>query len=216
MYNFGVDESGEKTQTFRMVTPPANPLTVAKRLQKEGRWAEIEPLRDQMMREARKGGMLKEEAQAWVYGELDRMYPPNVSEIVSIDGDGVSDAEQAGEDSLTLTHAREGLGALPPDWPDLPDNAPLPAELSWVQAQRLRVVEERPGGQTVVRLSRAGCPPPSWAALGWLDTSIRNPAKFVDVAAKGLGQQELEPDVTKRERRSIEDVRRLLGETAPP
>jgi hypothetical protein len=54
----------------------------------------------------------------------------------------------------------------------------------WVQAQRLRIVTEQASGATVVHLDRAGAPAPSWAALGWLETSIRSYAKFVDVAAR--------------------------------
>ena len=194
------------------------PLAVSKRLMSEGRWAEAEPIRDQMMRECRKqSGMTKEQAQAWTYAELHRMYPP-LAETTTPEaaGDGQSpNGESAAAGGLS--HAREGqlqgLERIPDDWPSLPDNAPLPAELSWVQAHRLRIVEERPTGATVVHLARAGSPPPSWATLGWLETSIRSYAKFVDICAKGLASQDLESDLVKRERRSIEDVRRLLAET---
>ena len=183
-------------------TREADPLTVTRRLQREGRWREVEPVRDQMMRECRKQGMNREQAQAWTYAELDRLYPP-----LSAPGcQTVAEPQPAADGHL------RGLGDIPADWPTLPDNAPLPAELSWVQAQRLRIVEERPSGATVVHLDRAGAPAPSWAALGWLETSIRSYAKFVDICAKGLAQQELESDMVKRERRSIEDVRRLLAE----
>lgn len=212
-----------------MSTETVEPLkiTLKRRLEAEGRWTQVEPLRDQMMREARKGGMSKEAAQEWVYAELDRLYPPAQSVVIvdesdvqttdpesGVQGDGeqgVSDPVIDGAEA-SPARPREGLGQLPADWPTLPDNAPLVAEIGWVQAQQLRIVEERPGGQNVIRLNRAGSPPPSWAALGWLNTAIRNPAKWADIAAKGLGQQELESDITKRERRSIEDVRTLLGE----
>lgn len=197
---------------------PAEPLkvTLKRRLEAEGRWTQVEPLRDQMMREARAKGMSKPDAQDWTYGELDRLYPPLQAVVIATEtqcdaDEGVSDPVNGCADD-DPARPREGLGGIPADWPVLPDNAPLAAEIGWVQAQRLRIVEERPGGQSVVRLNRAGCPPPSWAALGWLDTAIRNPAKWADIAAKGLGQQELESDITKRERRSIEEVRTLLSE----
>ena len=47
-------------------------------------------------------------------------------------------------------------------------------------------MEERTAGPTVVHLDQALSPAPSWAALGWLETSIRSYAKYVDVAAKAL------------------------------
>lgn len=205
-----------------MSTETAEPLkiTLKKRLEAEGRWAQAEPLRDQMMREARAKGLSKEDAQQWTYQELDRLYPPLQAVVIEterqpetqqVDGEGVSDADSDGDEAIPA-RPREGLGQLPSSWPELPDNAPLVAELGWVQAQRLRIVDERPGGQTVVRLNRAGSPPPSWAALGWLDTAIRNPAKWADLCAKGMQQQELESDLVKRERRSIDEVRTLLAE----
>ncbi len=61
---------------------------------------------------------------------------------------------------------------------------------------------------------------PSWAALGWLETSIRSYAKFVDVAAKATASDDGEADVWRRERMAIEEVQALLnemmdGETCP-
>lgn len=227
-------------------TAVVTPLKVTQRLSREGRWAEVEPVRDAMMREARQGGMTKEQAQEWTYAELDRMYPPlpkpepelvteqdevtqaeqpaedatvAVAVEQSAEGAGVSSAELVGEPRSEAdvgaggrAHAREGFGRLPRSWPPLPDNAPLPVELGWVQAQRLWIVEER-NGQSVVRLNRASSPAPSRAALGWLDTAIHNPAKWADICAKGLGQQDLDTDLVKRERRSIDEVRALLAET---
>ncbi|MBU6239967.1 MAG: hypothetical protein KGQ51_19305 [Planctomycetes bacterium] len=52
-----------------------DPLSVTKRLQRDGRWAEVEPVRDSLMKESKKKGMNKADAQAWTYAELDRMYP---------------------------------------------------------------------------------------------------------------------------------------------
>ena len=47
----------------------------------------------------------------------------------------------------------QGLGSIPADWPELPNNSSLQSELGWVQAERLRVVSES-GGRTTVRLER--------------------------------------------------------------
>ncbi|WP_146371150.1 hypothetical protein [Symmachiella macrocystis] len=57
-------------------TREVDPLTVTRRLQCEGRWKDIESERDEMMRLSKKRIPDKFERQLWVYGELDRMYPP--------------------------------------------------------------------------------------------------------------------------------------------
>ena len=188
-------------------TRDASPLAVTKRLQAEGRWAEVEPVRNEMMRAARKErGMSKTDAQAWVYAELDRLYPPPVPSPDRLPGDEI--AQAAPRDSGQI----RGLSDLPEDWPELPANASLSSEVGWVQANRLRIVTDQAGGATSVNLDRALSPAPSWAALGWLETSIRSYAKFVDVAAKATAVDDGEGAVMRRERVSLDDVLRLLDE----
>jgi hypothetical protein len=63
----------------------------------------------------------------------------------------------------------------------------------------------------VVDLSRALSPAPSYATLGWLETSIKTYAKFVDVAAKATSTQDDEQAEVRREIQSIEEVRKLLA-----
>ncbi len=71
--SFGISMAGA-TQTREV-----DPLTVTQRLQHERRWAgQAEAERDEMMRLAKDRFNTKAERQAWVYGELDRMYPPIV------------------------------------------------------------------------------------------------------------------------------------------
>ena len=110
----------------------------------------------------------------------------------------------------------QGLSRIPESWPELPSNAALSAEVGWVQANRLRIVEERTAGATIVHLGRALSPAPSWAALGWLETSIRSYAKFVDVAAKATSVDDGEASVMRRERVAIEEMEALLAEMMPP
>ncbi len=187
------------------------PLTVTQRLQREGRWfGGIELERDEMMRIARKQeGMSKEDAQVWVYSELDRMYPP----VDACGGDSVAGSdEQVQAEAPADDGPIQGLGSIPEDWPEVPANASLASEVAWVQANRLRVVAESPGRATVVRLDLALSPAPSWAALGWLETSIRSYAKYVDVAAKATSSDSGEAEVWRRERMAIEEVSRLLDE----
>ena len=101
--------------------------------------------------------MSKRDAQAWVYSELDRLYPPPSPDKLS--GDGIILGPS--RDSSQI----RGLSDLPEYWPDLPANASLSVEVGWVQANRLRIVEEQASGTTVVHLHRAGSPAPSWAMV---------------------------------------------------
>lgn len=204
--------------------PPADePATratagsVMSRLKGENRWfGQIEFERDDMMKMSRKQFTDKKQRQQWVYGELDRMYPPltpkqneKISHRVPMD-------EQTSEQNEKIAHSGDGsiqgLSSIPKGWPELSANASLAAELGWVQANRLRVVTEKLGKPTLVDLGKALSPAPSWSALGWLETSIRSYAKFVDVAAKVTGGDEGEAGVMRRERVAVDEVHGLLRE----
>ena len=100
-----------------------------------------------------------------------------------------------------------GLGDLPEAWGDLPANATLQVEVSWVSANRLRV---RDGSG--VDLSRALSPAPSYSALSWLETSILFPSKFADISVKATQNQEDEKEHVRREKLAIEEIRGLLAE----
>lgn len=212
-------------------------LAISKRLQKRSDWQAIEYARNAMIREARQGGMTKKDAQSHAYSELDRIYPPEpppiepmpeaaimeeTAEIVSGEdvGDGAQPVEPvaATDDppaesrhSRTRESGLDGLGDLPGDWPSLPANASLANEIQWVQANRLRVARGVDEDATV-DLSKALSPAPSWAALGWLETSIRAYAKYCDIAAKATSQQEDEREHVRREKLAIDEVRSLLAE----
>ncbi|MFO1095033.1 MAG: hypothetical protein U0992_17260 [Planctomycetaceae bacterium] len=135
---------------------------MTQRLQREGRWkAQAEQTRDELMRSSKAHFKTKEERQAWVYGELDRMYPP-LGETDSVPG-----SRGVGGDNVTPDAGQiQGLADIPEAWPELPSNASLASEIGWVQANRLRIVSEKPGGATRVRLQLAIGPAPSWAAAG--------------------------------------------------
>ena len=174
-----------------------------------------------MMREARRSGLSKEDAREKVYAKLLEMFPQakqQTEEPASEAGGVVDQVAVTAETTASTggTHARDeaavtGLEAIPPDWPTLPPNAKLSVEIQWVQANRLSVVRDL-GDRAVVDLSKAMTPAPSWSALGWLETSIRAYAKFVDVAAKASATLEDEREVVRREKLAIEEVRGLLAE----
>jgi len=109
----------------------------------------------------------------------------------------------------------QGLGDFPGGWPELPANASLQTEIAWVAANRLHVVRETPGG-AVVDLAAALSPPPSHAAIGWLETSIRAYSKYCDIAARATQTQEHEAEQVRHERMRIDEVRGLLEEMLPP
>ena len=90
---------------------------------------------------------------------------------------------------------------------ELPSNASLQVEISWVSANRLRV---RDGNG--VDLSKALSPAPSYSALSWLETSILFPSKFADISVKTTQNQEDEKEHVRREKLAIEDIRSLLAE----
>ena len=197
-------------------------LDVVTRLRREGRWSEAEPIRDDLMREARRSGVEKREAQQMVYAKLVEMFPP----IQPAEPSGEESREEAGgvdyptarNDVTGAIQARTrdeaavtGLSDVPSEWPTLPQNATLAQEIQWVQANRLSVVRDL-GDRAIVDLSLAMSPAPSWAALGWLETSIRAYAKFVDVAAKVTATQQDEQDMVRRERMAIDEMRSLLAE----
>ena len=197
-------------------------LDVVTRLRREGRWSEAEPIRDDLMREARRSGVEKREAQQMVYAKLVEMFPPiqpAQNDAIEQPGEGGGvDNPTARNDVAGSVQARTrdeaavtGLSDIPVDWPTLPPNATLAQEISWVQANRLSVVRDL-GDRAVVDLRKAMSPAPSWAALGWLETSIRAYAKFVDVAAKASAHVEDERDMVRRERLAIDEIRGLLAE----
>lgn len=123
--------------------------------------------------------------------------------------------QDTGEKPLNRYERATNIGSLPSNWPALQANASLAAEIAWVQSERLYIVKETPGKEPKVNLRRAHSPPPSRAALGWLETSVRNYAKYCDIAARVAGTQEGVDDHVRREKMAIADMRALLEEMLP-
>jgi hypothetical protein len=157
-----------------------------------------------------------EARERFIWGEMDRLYPAKATCVSLLENDKpVAANELQNQPSPKGGNDRiQGLGDIPPSWPPLPGNAALAAELGWVQANRLYVVEELASGGTRVHLDRAHEPAPSRSSIGWLETSIRSYAKFVEVAAKASGAGDDEGEKVKRERMAIDEIRVLLAEMA--
>jgi hypothetical protein len=195
---------------------------VSKRLQAEGYWPQAVAERDRLIRESRALGLSKHEAQDSTYRQLDAMFPPKDATVEQKQQAGqVGGVADSGEHHAVPSNdqapARNqdagvvGLDAIPADWPALPANSSLAQEIQWCQANRLSVTRTV-DGLTIVDLSRALQPAPSWSALGWLETSIRAYSKFVDVAAKASATVEDEREMVRRERLAIDEIRGLLAE----
>ncbi len=176
-------------------------IELTERLRREGNWSAASKFKDDALRDFRSKGMKRDEASEAAWDAMEQAFPP----IANV-------AATAGMREEVVTDTRiQGLSEIPSDWPPLADNASLQAEIGWCQANRLRVVEESASGVVTVHLVRARTPAPSWAALGWLETSIKTYAKFVDVAARVTAVQDGEAADIRREIQSIEEVRRLLA-----
>lgn len=207
----GIEMEGGDTATA-VLDPPSdeNASRVENRMHAKHRWIrenrlqEVEAYMDQARSGFRDAGLPRHRANdlAW-QAAMSRFPPP-----------GVIPSEVAPADSQELAPVSEGdtvkgMGEIPSGWPSLAENASLQSELGWVQSQRLRIVEER-GNSTVVHLERASTPAPSMSALGWLETSIRSYAKYVDVVAKTLAVVVDEQDSVRRERLRLDEIQALL------
>ena len=168
-------------------------IELTERLRAEGRWGEASRFKDEKLRELRSQGMTKAEAGEAAWEATAEKFPPQA-------------------EAAAVNVRVQGVGQIPPSWPELADNASLQAELAWVQSNQLRVVEEKSSGATRVHLDRARSPAPSWAALSWLETSIRSYAKYVDVVARSLKDEQDDRESARRERRSIDELRAILAE----
>ncbi len=189
---------------------------LTKRLVREGRWPEAEEWKNRRIRKHRDAGMLRPEASDVAWREMSERFSPIEVED-DIGADNTPDLPFGGVDETVLPPSAvrgrvPGLADIPAGWPELPANASLQADLNWVQAERLTIVGETATGATVVSLSRASTPAPSMGALGWLETSIRSYAKYVDVLVKSLKDEVDEQEQVKRERAKIEDIRGILAE----
>lgn len=198
----GVTDSGN-------VTPAADgdgePATHARKARGK-RW-------EQVRREARGAGANRREAIARAnavcaveYPQFAAEYPAPVEESEPVGGSVASGCQDADAGQVA------GLGDIPDSWPELPPNAPLAAEVQWVQASRVDVVELLPGGGARIHLGRADRPAPSKAALAWLETAVLFPAKWSDVTVKATSTQADEREHTRRERVAIESVGGLLSD----
>ncbi len=181
---------------------------------REGRKAEADKFRQDVRLDCLAAGIPRFEANECAWNQcLAAFPPPGGAPIVAAAPSEQGNAPSVQAQPQPIDSSRlQGLGDVPAAWGDLPDNASLAAEIGWCQANRLRVVEERTSNLTVVHLDRARTPAPSWAALGWLETSIRSYAKFVDVAARALTTQTDEAAHVRSELIAIDDIRALLDE----
>jgi len=171
---------------------------------------------ERIRKESRAAGLGRLEAYNRANEETERLFPPEPPPVETpAETPPVAEKAQIAPNTPDrgVNEGRvQGLGEIPTTWPTLADNAGQQAELSWVQANRLRVVEETASGAVRVHLDRASAPAPSWAALSWLETSIRSYAKYVDIVARSLSVAQDEQELVRRERLALEEIDALLAE----
>ena len=207
----GVGASASPAESSPAREGPSYQLDVMKRLQAAGVWREAETVKDQILRESRdKLGRKAAKAHAW--REIARMYLDESDPDADVECDIVPPESVVAPASVPASDGLSGLHDVPASWPELPAGSSLQSDLAWVQSNRLAVVEEKSPGVTVVHLERAHEPAPSRAALGWLETSIRSYAKYVDVVARTLKDEADEAEAVRRERLAITEIRELLAE----
>lgn len=188
--------------------------------------------KEEIRKACAKEGMPRDKAAEHAWNEALKAYPieqedkpGDATAATAGDNQGdkmpgdVSEPSSAGDpkpgnQSRATDTAVDGLGDIPATWPELPPNASLQAELAWCQSNRLLVVETT-GNTTTVRLDRASTPAPSMSALGWLETSVRSYAKYIDVCARAMGTAIDNDAHAQRERVAIEEMRALLAEMLP-
>ncbi len=176
-------------------------IALTERLRREGNWSAASKLKDDALRDFRAKGMKRDEASDAAWVAMEKAFPPtaSVASTTYIRAEEATDAQV------------QGLSETPAGWPQLPANVALPSEIAWVNANRLRV---RRG--TVVELSRALSPAPSYSALSWLETSILFPAKFADISVKAPADQDDEKEFVRREKMAAEEIRSILKEMLEP
>jgi hypothetical protein len=195
---------------------------MSNRWRREGRLEEVAAFRETIRLECKNRGLKKQEANDAAWAEAERNFPPLASapdpeSPVDDDSDDAGEFDAVSHDAGTVQPAPRGrvagLERVPESWPALPASATLSAELSWVQSNRLWIVSESANSMRV-DLSRAAEPAPSRSALAWLETSIRNYAKFTDVLAKTASTAIDENEDIRRERVQLHEIELLLGQMA--
>ena len=208
--NASVGPSASLAESSPAREGPSYQLDIMHRLQAAGVWREAEAVKDQIIRESRdKIGRKSAKTHAW--REIARMYLDG-SDPDPVECDNVAPESVVAPAAVPASDGLSGLHDVPGEWPELPAGSSLQSDLAWVQSNRLAVVEEKSPGVTVVHLDRAHEPAPSRAALGWLETSIRSYAKYVDVVARTLRDEADEAEAVRRERLAITEIRELLAE----
>lgn len=101
----------------------------------------------------------------------------------------------------------------PAKWPrqdELPGSVRLEDEVNWAYENASLAICKLTNGQTVLKLWKCCEPPPSRGALLWMDAAMNNPKAFQDTVAKVKMKPQDDPEAARRERKSIEEIERIL------
>lgn len=204
----------------------ARKLAVQKRLEREGRWEEASRFKEEVRKACRASGLSADDSVRVSWEEMERNFPPLPAEEVEATREepsrdpqqarvmppdkavvvpvGKPQAEPAKRERATFVY-------IPPSWGELPEKAKFDDEVEWVYQNYALACEQRPSGNTM-RLSRCRTPAPSMGAVGLLEWAIDNRTSFFkDVLPRvKRGMEEEEADAIRAERKSIEEIERIL------
>jgi hypothetical protein len=174
------------------------------RWRREGRSEEVQAFRVKARQTCQRAGMSQEEAGVVAWREAMSKFPP------------LPESEESAEVLVEPRAVRgqvSGLGRIPESWGELGATSTLTKDLEWVNANRLWIVRETGSGGFVVELERASEAAPSRSALSWLELSIKNPSKFMDLVAKKLGEDGGVDDeeFVRAERMSIAEIEGIFA-----
>lgn len=215
-----VGRPAESSSPRKGEAPNEERIVASNRWRSEGRDMEVAVFRDRAraIYEKARPGCKRREAHDYAWKAAIAAFPPEgkKARVIMPEPADKHNGKAVDKSAEVLSGQLQGLEKIPDTWGELPTNASQQAELGWVQANRLAMIEQKPSGATRVHLDKARAPAPSLAALGWLETSIRSYAKYVDVVARVLKDDQDEAEEVRRERIAQNDIAALLHEMDKP
>ena len=178
-------------------------IELTERLRREGGWAEASKFKDTALKEFRSKGMKKAEAAEAAWEAMADAFPPcPPTEPPPTDDDP----------GRCVSGCLTGSSTIPDTWGEIPDSAPLEAEVDWVHQNRVLVVEDRPSGSPRLHWERARRPAPSFGAVNLMEFAATNRKGFMDILqrVKPATDDGDEERIQKQERMRIADMRGVL------
>ena len=135
-------------------------IELTERLRREGGWAEASKFKDTAYQGVPSKGMKKAKAAEAAWEAMADAFPPcPPTEPPPTDDDP----------GRCVSGCLTGSSTIPDTWGEIPDSAPLEAQVDWVHQNRVLVVEDRPSRSPQLRWERARRPAPSFGAVNLME-----------------------------------------------